>query len=727
VNPLIGTDSNYKLSNGNTYPSIALPFGMTSWTPQTAEEHWIYTYKADSLQGLRATHQPSPWIADYGNFSVMPVTGNLRVGAKDRASKFNHEKEKALPYYYRVELDRYHVTAELTPTMRCSYIRFTFPRTDSAYVLIDAHPAGAFVNILPEENKVVGYTRSNSGGAPDNFACYFVALFDKGFISHGTWSASNIQPGSNEKKGEHVGAFVQFKTDESEVVQLKIGTSFISIEQAEKNLKQEIGKKEFNEIKHQAQNLWNKELNKIQIEGATEEQNIIFYSAFYRCLLFPRVWYEFDGNGEPYHFSPYDGKVYPGFMYTDTGFWDTYRAVFPFFTILYPQRDIEIIQSLLNAYDEGGWLPKWMSPGYRDAMIGTHTASVIVDAYFKGIRDFDVNKAYEAMWKDAMVKSEQGGRGRLGIEYYKTLGYIPTDKIKEATSRTLEFAYDDFCVAQMAKALGKEKDYEIFIERAKNYRNVYDETTSFMRGRNRDGSWLEPFNPIEWGGTYTEGCAWQYSWSVQHDVQGLINLMGGRKIFSKKLDALFSTPSHFVDVGSYKRIIHEMTEMVLADMGQYAHGNEPVHHVIYLYNYAGQPWKAQKWARRVMEELYGPGPDGYCGDEDNGQMSAWYIFSVLGFYPVCPGEPFYAIGSPLFKKTTLYLPNARTFIIEATDNSKSNRFIQSAKLNGENFSKTWISHSTIINGGKLEFIMGPQPNKNWGSGIGDAPFSLTKN
>lgn len=725
VNPLIGTDSSYELSNGNTYPSVSMPFGMTAWTPQTAEERWIYTYQADSIQGLRATHQPSPWISDYGHFTLMPMVGILTADGRDRASAFSHDNEEASPHYYRVRLDRYDVTAEITPTMRCSFIRFTFPKSDSSFVLLDAHPGGADIKILPSENKIVGYTRSNTGGTPENFACYFVAVFDKPFERHYTWSENGIDSGSVEDEGEPAGAIVGFKTQVRETIQVRIGTSFISTEQAERNLRNEIGDSTFDEAKDNARKAWEEELNKIQIEGCSDEQRIVFYTSFYRCLLFPRVWYEIDEQGQPFHFSPYDGKIHPGFMYTDTGFWDTFRAVFPFFTILYPDRDSEIIQGLLNAYDEGGWFPKWMSPGYRDSMIGTHVASIIADAYFKGIREFDVDKAYEAMMKDAMVKSNQGGRGRVGIEFFKNLGYVPADKVREATSRTLEFAYDDFCVSKMAQALDNKEDYELFTDRALNYQNVFDPATGFMRGRNHDGSWIEPFSPIEWGGAYTEGCAWQYLWSVQHDVQGLIDLMGGRDAFVKKLDALFSTPSDF-EVGSYGRVIHEMREMARAKMGQYAHGNEPVHHVIYLYNYAGQPWKTQRLVRKVLNELYGPGPDGLCGDEDNGQMSAWYLFSALGFYPVCPGEPYYVIGSPIFNKATVHLPDDRKFVVIAHNNSESNMFIQSAKLSGEEHTRTWISHSSITNGGQLELVMGPRPNKKWGIRAEDTPFSLTK-
>jgi predicted alpha-1,2-mannosidase len=718
VNPLIGTASNYQLSNGNTYPAITLPFGMTSWTPQTNEERWIYTYKADSLQGLRATHLPSPWISDYGSFSIMPLVGELTVDASGRASTFRHDNEVVSPYYYKVHLKRYNIIAELTSTMRCSYVKFNFPKSPNAYVVIDAHPSDTYIEIFPEENKVVGYTRSNNGGVPENFACYFVAFFDKSFSSFGTWMNREIYSDNAKQEGKHVGAFLNFTTDSDESINLRVGTSFISIEQAEKNLENEIGKKSFEGIRNEAKEIWNEQLSKVRIDGCSNEQRMIFYTALYRCQLFPRVWYEFDDFSNPIYFSPFDGKIHKGYMYTDTGFWDTFRTVFPLFTILFPERDSDIIRGLISAYEQGGWFPKWMSPGYRNAMTGTFVGSVVTDAYYKGIQNFDVEKAYEAMVKDAIEKSDEGGRGRVGIEYYTELGYVPADKVREATTRTLEFAYGDFCVAQLAKALNRIKDYEFFMTRAKNYKNVYDESTGFMRGRKSNSQWLEPFNPVEWGGPFTEGCAWHYTFSVPHDVQGLIILMGGKEQFINKMDELLSTPSNFVHVGSYERIIHEMTEMVLANMGQYAHGNQPVHNVLYLYNYAGEPWKTQKWVRKVMNNLYGPGPDGLPGDEDNGSMSSWYIFSSLGFYPVCPGVPMYVLGSPLFEKATINLPNGNTFIVIAKNNSRKNKYIQSAN-------KSWIEHASVVNGGILEFIMGPNPNKNWASNFDSFPFSLS--
>jgi predicted alpha-1,2-mannosidase len=715
VNPLIGTDSSYRLSNGNTYPAITLPFGMTAWTPQTAEERWIYTYQADSIQGIRATHQPSPWISDYGDFSIMPMVGELIIDPRKRASKFDHRNESVLPHYYRVLLDRYQITAEVTASMRCGQMRFTFPQSENSFILIDTHPRGGYVKIIPEERKIIGYSLSNYGGTPENFACYFVAKFDKSFSRSGIWTDDRFLTDSSEKKGDHVIAYISFTTKDNDAVQLTVATSFISFEQAERNLKNEIGENDFDKTKNEADKAWEKELKKIEIKGASEDQKTTFYTAFYRCLIFPRIWYEVDEMGQTQYFSPFDGQIHSGIMYTDTGFWDTFRALFPFYTILYPRKDAEIIQSLLNAYDEGGWLPKWMSPGYRGSMIGTHSASVIADAYLKGIHDFDEQKAYEAMVKDAMVKSDIKGQGRNGIEYYTQLGYVPADKVKEATARTLEFAYDDFCVAQMASALKRDKDGVKFLERSRYYINVYDSSAGFMRGRNFDGNWVFPFDPIEWGGPYTEGNAWHYSWFVPHDIQGLMDLYGGKDDFAGKLDEFFRTTPHF-KVGSYDRVIHEMIEMVRANMGQYAHGNEPVHHVSYLYNYAGQPWKTQMWVRRIMDELYGPGPDGLCGDEDNGQMSAWYILSALGFYPVCPGKPLYDIGSPLFKEVTISLPNGNNFFIVASDNSQKNRYIQSLKLNGKEHQNTWLSHSDILKGGKLEFQMGEQPNKSWGNG-----------
>ncbi|MFC2097655.1 GH92 family glycosyl hydrolase, partial [Bacteroidota bacterium] len=698
VNPLVGTESSFKLSNGNTYPAIALPWGMNFWTPQTGKngDGWAYTYDAKTIRGIKLTHQPSPWINDYGCFSLMPVTGKLVVNEKERASEFSHENETVKPYYYSVELEKYNVFAELTPTDRCAKFRFTFDETDDAYILLDAYQNGSYVKIIPEENKIIGYSTNNHGGVPDNFACYYVAVFDKEFSAYGTWINDSISLNNSEEKGEHVGGIVKFSCNKAEKINVKVGASFISFEQAERNLKNEIAEKSFDKIKNEGKKSWNKELNKIQVEGGSEGQLTTFYTALYRTMLFPRKFYEFNEDNEIVHYSPYDGGIHPGYMFTDNGFWDTFRAVFPFFTLLYPEMDGQIMQGLVNAYNEGGWLPEWASPGYRNCMIGAHAASLIADAYVKGIRNFDAEKAWEAMVNDASNVAPMPAIGRLGVEYYNELGYVPVDVgINEAAARSLEYAYDDFCMKQMAEALNKPKEIiEKYEKRAYNYKNLFDPSTRFMRGKNKDGSWQDPFVPVAWGGAFTEGNAWHYTWSVFQDPQGLIDLMGSKANFISKLDSVFSVPPDF-DCSYYGFEIHEITEMVRANMGQYAHGNQPIQHMIYLYNYAGEPWKTQKWARYVMDNLYGPEPDGLCGDEDNGQTSAWYVFSAMGFYPVCPGSPEYVTGSPLFKKITLNLPGNKIFEIIANNNSDENIYLQSAKLNNKNYTKNFLLHEDI--------------------------------
>lgn len=722
INPLVGTASSPQFSHGNTYPAIAMPMGMTAWTPQTGEWGWIYTHDATEIQGLRATHQPSPWMGDYGQFTLMPMVGKLLTEDSERAADFDHSEEIAHPYYYQVKLKEYDILAEVTPDVRAAMLRFTFPEADSAFIVLDASAGMGEVELIPEKQMIRGLTRVNSGGVPDGFACYFVAQFDHVFEQYGTWGDTEISVNTTAKEGDNVGAFIQFATKEGTVVSVKIGTSFISLEQAQQNLDREIGVKNFAQVRATAEDAWNDKLSAIQIEGATPDQEVTFYTAFYRTLIYPRMFHELDKENKPIHYSPYDGQVHPGVMYVDNGFWDTFRAEFPLLSVLFPNTHTEIVRGLIHSYKEGDWFPKWTSPGYRNVMIGTHTASVIADAYAKGMQNFDVETAYEGMVKDALAMPMSGGRGRTGNEFYTEIGYVPDDKVHEATARTLEFAYGDFCVGQLAKALGKKEEATYFFKSAQNFRNVFDPEVGFMRGRHADGTWRPDFSPIEWGGPFTEGSSWHYSWSVMHDPKSLISLMGGEEAFTAKIDELFEMGPDF-EVGSYGREIHEMSEMVAGGMGQYAHGNQPVHHLIYLYNYARQPWKTQKWTREVMDKLYGPGPDGLCGDEDNGQMSAWYIFSALGFYPVSPGVPQYVIGSPLFPKATINVSSGRTFVIEAKNNSKDNRYIQSAQLNGKAYNQNWISHKAIVEGGTLLLVMGPEPNPDWGSAPESVPYS----
>ena len=728
VNPLMGTDSEFSLSNGNTYPAIALPWGMNFWTPQTAKmgDGWAYAYDAYHIRGFKQTHQPSPWINDYAAFSILPMTGKLKFNEEERQSWFSHKAEVVQPDYYSVYLADYDVTTEITPTERAAHFRFTFPQSDSSYILLDAFDQGSLVRVIPEERKIIGYCRNNHGGVPDNFHNYFVLEFDKDFQWVHTWKDGVLAPGQAVNDGNHVGAIVGFSTRKGEQVHVKVASSFISPEQAAFNLEQEIGKDTFGQTKAKAHQAWEKELGRIRVEGNNIDDIRTFYSCLYRVLLFPRKFYEINPAGEVVHYSPYNGEVLPGYLFTDNGFWDTFRAVFPFFTLMYPELDAHIMEGLANTYKESGWLPEWASPGHRDCMIGSNSASLIADAYIKGIRGFDIETLYEAILKNTTAKGPVNSVGRYGAEYYNRLGYVPYDVgINENAARTLEYAYADFAIWQLAKALDKpQAEQELFQKRARNYRNIFDPETKLMRGKNENGSFQAPFSPFKWGDAFTEGNSWHYSWSVFQDIEGLIGLMGGREAFAAKLDSVFTLPPVF-DESYYGFVIHEIREMQIMGMGQYAHGNQPIQHMIYLYNYAGKPWKAQQRLRQVMHKLYSPAPDGYCGDEDNGQTSAWYVFSALGFYPVCPGTPEYVFGSPLFDKATIAMPNGKTFIIEAKGNGAGKAYIQSSTLNGKPYNNTWIGHEALQAGGRLEFMMSGEPNKEWGTKKEAAPYSMS--
>jgi len=728
VNPLVGTDSTFNFSTGNTYPAIAVPWGMNFWTPQTNKmgDGWGYQYPSRKIRGFKQTHQPSPWINDYAAFSFMPVVGELKVDQEKRASWFSHMAETARPYYYSVYLADYDTLVEITPTERAAQFRFTFPQSDSSYVLLDAFNKGSHVRIIPEERTIVGYCRNNSGGVPENFHNYFIAVFDKDFDAVSTWNDWKVAEGKTEDKGEHVGAVIRFKTSKGEKVHVKVASSFISPEQAKLNLSRELADDSFDTTCQKAKSVWNKELGRIRVEGGTADQYKTFYTALYRTMLFPRKFFELDADGKIMHYSPYNGQVLPGYMYTDNGFWDTFRAVFPFFTLMYPELNSQIMEGLANTYKESGWLPEWASPGHRNCMIGSNSAVNIADSYLKGIRGYDIEALYEAMLKNSENAGPLTSVGRFGVEHYNKLGYVPCDvKVNENVARTLEYCFADYNIWKLAIALDRpQEEIDRFYKRAQYYKNVFDKSTNFMRGKNRDGSWSKPFVPEKWGGDFTEGCAWHYTWSVFHDPQGLIDLMGGRQAFTDKLDAVFTTPPTY-DCSYYGFPIHEIVEMTVMNMGQYAHGNQPIQHMIYLYNYAGQPWKAQKWVREVMDRLYTPNPDGLCGDEDNGQTSAWYVFSALGFYPVCPGAGQYVIGGPLFEKAVMTLENGRTFTIDATGNSKDNRYIQSAVLNGRITEKTYLEHDQILKGGTLRFKMGAEPNVKWGAAPENAPYSMS--
>lgn len=728
VNPLMGTDSSPGLSNGNTYPAVAVPWGMNFWTPQTGPmgHGWAYTYNADKIRGFKQTHQPSPWMNDYGQFSLMPVTGGMKFNQDDRASWFSHKAEESTPYYYKVYLADHDVTVELTPTERAAQFKMTFPKADSSYVVIDPFDKGSYVKVIPEENKIIGYTTKYARGKLTNFKNYFVIKFDTPFSDVNTWQNDTLAKGQAEMTADHAGAIVGFKTEKETVVNAKVASSFISFEQAELNLEREIGKQDFETTKQNARALWNEKLGRIDVGGGTIDQVRTFYSCLYRTLFFPNKMYEINAKDEIVHWSPYNGDILPGYMFAGTGFWDTFRALYPFLNLAYPSINKEMQAGLANDFKEGGWLPEWSSPGYANIMVGNNSASVVADAYIKGLRGYDTETLWEALVNGANNEGPMSAVGRAGAPYYNELGYVPYDVgVNESAARTLEYAYDDFAIYQFGKAIGKpKKEIEIYKERSMNYKNLFDPSYGLMRGKNEDGSWQEDFNPFKWGNPFTEGNSWHYSWSVFHDVQGLIDLIGGEEKFVKKLDSVFSMPPIF-DESVYGGVIHEIREMQIADMGQYAHGNQPIQHMIYLYNYAGAPWKTQYWARETMDRMYMATPDGYCGDEDNGQTSAWYVFSAMGFYPVAPATDQYVLGAPLFKNMTINLENGKEIVIKAPENSDENRYIESMKVDGKTYNKNWLSHEELMKGATIDYEMSDTPNKSRGTKESAYPYSLS--
>ena len=728
VNPLVGTDSKKELSNGNTYPAIAMPWGMNFWTPQTNKmgDGWCYQYAANKIRGFKQTHQPSPWINDYGAFSIFATTENLVFDEEKRESWYSHKAEISTPHYYKAYLANYNTTVEISPTERAACFRITYPQTDKAYLIVDGFFKNSYIKVFPKERKIIGFACNATGGVPSNFKNYFVIYVDKDFDQSFTVEDGAILEDKLEVESKHSGSIIRFKTKANEQVNLKIASSFISLEQAELNLEREIGDNTFDQIAQKGKAEWNKQLSRISVEGGTDAQLTTFYSAMYRTMLFPRKFFEFDKGNKIVHYSPYNGKVLDGYMFTDNGFWDTFRAAFPLLTIVFPELNSQIMEGLANAYKESGWLPEWASPGHRDCMVGSNSAILITDSYLKGIPNKEINTLYEAIVKNSQNEGPLSSVGRFGVDYYNKLGYVPYNVgKKENTARTLEYAFADYNIWKLSKALNRpQSEIDIFAKRAQNYKNVFDKSVNFMRGRNEDGTFQSPFQPDKWGDAFTEGCSWHWTWCVFHDVQGLIDLMGGKNKFIEKMDSVFVAPPTF-DYSYYKKQIHEITEMLIMNMGQYAHGNQPIQHMPYLYNYAGEPWKTQYHVREIMNKLYTPAPDGLCGDEDNGQTSAWYVFSAMGMYSVAPGTNQYVLGAPLFKKITLKLENGKTFVINAGNNSAENLYVQKAKLNGKTHTKTYLNHSDITNGGTFNLTMSSEPNKSKGVNASDFPYSMT--
>lgn len=728
VNPLAGSQSKHSLSTGNTYPAIALPWGMNFWTPQTGTmgDGWAYTYDADKIRGFKQTHQPSPWINDYGQFSLMPVTGKAEFDQDKRASWFSHKAEVVKPYYYKVYLADHDVVTELAPTSRAALFRFTFPESKESYIVVDAFDNGSYIKVIPEENKIIGYTTKNNGGVPDNFKNYFVVVFDKPFTYRATATNGLIETERLESKENHVGSIIGFSTRRGEQVHARVASSFISVEQAEQNLK-ELGNRTLEEVAADGRREWNDILGRIEVESTDKDKLRTFYSCLYRSVLFPRSFYELDAQGNVMHYSPYNGEVLPGYMFTDTGFWDTFRCLFPFLNLMYPSMNQKMQEGLANAYKESGFLPEWASPGHRGCMVGNNSASVVADAYLKGLRGYDIETLWEAVNKDAnSVHPQVPSTGRLGYEYYNKLGYVPYNVgIQENAARTLEYAFDDWSIYKLGQALGKsKKELAPFAKRAMNYKNLFDPEHKLMRGKNEDGSFQSPFNPLKWGDAFTEGNSWHYTWSVFHDPQGLIDLMGGKAAFNEMMDSIFILPPVF-DESYYGSVIHEIREMQIMNMGNYAHGNQPIQHMIYLYNYSGEPWKAQYWIREVMDRMYTAAPDGYCGDEDNGQTSAWYVFSAMGFYPVCPGTDEYVLGTPYFEKMRLKLENGNTITINAPGNDDRNRYISTLRMNGNLRTQNYLNHSELLKGAVIDIELTDRPNKQRGVKETDFPYSFS--
>lgn len=729
IDTRIGTDSNFELSHGNTYPATGMPFAQHLWSPQTGDRYdgWKYSWPHEEIRGFEQTHQCSPWMQDYAVFILMPETGKLVTDLKERGAKFSHDKETARPNYYKVTFDN-GITTEMAPTERCNMMRFSFPKKGDAILLLDGYNELSEIHLDPDRKEITGWVNNiRFIKDKESFRCHFVIRLDKPFQEYGVWKNEDgtIFPDQKDGEGKGYGAYIKFKPGTK--VNARISSSYISLDQARLTLNRELGTfTKLEEVAAAGAKVWNALLGRVDVEGASEEEIRTFYSCLFRSNLFSRKFYEIGPDGEAYYYSPYDGQVHKGYMYTDNGFWDTFRSQFPLTNILHPEMQGRYMNALLDAQDQCGWLPQWSAPGETGGMVGNHAISLLADAWAKGIRSFDPERALKAYAHEAMNKGPWGGaNGRGGWQDYWTLGYVSHKGGNGATAMTLEYAYDDFCAWKLAKSIGNEFYAKIFGKSMYNYRNVFDPVTGFMRGRDKEGNWTEPFDPEEWGGAYVEGDAWHYTWSVFQDVQGLINLFGGDKAFTDKLDAVFTTEPA-MKKGTYWEIIHEMTEMKLAEMGQYAHGNQPIQHMPYLYCYAGQPWKTQYWVRQIMSRLYSSGPQGYPGDEDQGGMSSWYVLSALGIYAVTPGTDQYVLGSPVFRNATISLDGGKTFKIIAEGNSLENVYIQSATLNGKPLDANYITYSDIMNGGELHLVMGQEPSYSRGTSKAAAPYSLSQ-
>jgi predicted alpha-1,2-mannosidase len=706
VSILQGTDSTPSFSRGNTLPIAARPFGMAHWTLQsTPGTPWMFQPGQRRIQGFRSTHQLSPWLGDYGHATFLPICGTPEpetgLDYGPRATSYRPEDSVLSPHSIAMRLLRYGIDAELVPTERGALIHAKYTKAQTSefapgfvFDAPAAHAPGPDSPVVqaptPEPNaarRTIHFkSTANSGGVPPYFACYYLLHFSE------PWTALQ-----NKEFKSHRATHVTFAPSVREL-DIRIATSFISFEQAERNLQLELGAKSVDTLRTETEQIWNKHLKVIEIEGATELQQRTFYSCLYRTLLFPRIWHEPDANGKMHHCSVVTGKIVPGVMYADHGYWDVYRAWYPMMTILFPERLAEILQAWVNIYQEGGWLPQFPCPGYRACMTGSLIDSLFGEAAVKGIKGFDLATAYEGLKKHATQPGNpDAGYGRRGIEEYLKYNYDPADKVDQAAAETVDAAYGDYCIAQVAKALGKTEDYNMFMKRSENWRNIFDPKTGFFRGKKSDGNFLEPFSPIRWGDPYVEGAAYQHRYDAPHAMPALMEAMGGKEHVVADLEKMLTIFPEF-EVGAYGSEIHEMSEMAAINFGQYAHSNQPSHHILYVFTVAGRQDRTAHYTKRVMDELYTP--DLFAGDEDTGSMAAWYILSSLGFYPLCPGKPEYILGAPLFPKATVHLPNNKTLVVE---NAYKGSPTIHTTLDGKPVQNATLQHKEVTAGGKLRF------------------------
>jgi len=738
ANVLQGTESELSLSHGNTIPCVAMPHGVHSWTAQTGKNGTgqKYEYRADKIVGIDQTHQCNSWMNDYAVFSFLPELDELVVDESLRGASFRHENEVGQPNYYSVTFDN-GIKTEVAPTERCAHLRFSFPKKGQAYLVFDGNVGESSVSIDPEKREIRGWVmnmpwpKPGFNAAKDNIREYFIIRFDKPFEEYGIWEGvqNSVSKGEKSREGDRIGAYIKFKKGTK--VQVKVAGSFISPEQAQLNFEREIASdKNLEATKAKGAAVWNELFGRARAEGGTEEQLRTFYSCLFRTSCFPRMFYDIKEDGSPYYVSPYDGQLHDGYMYADNGHWDSFRSHMPFNTLFFPQHQSRYVQSLVDAHEQLGWYPAWSAPGETGVMVGNHAITIIEDAAAKGVASVDADKVLDYYFHDATNGSQFGGSvGRAEAKDYYTLGYIPFRSAIGAVARTLEYCFDDFGAYKMAKETGNSMYENVFGRQIHNYKNVFDSSDNFMKGRLADGTFDPTFSGYRWGslfapGDYVEGNAWHWTWSVFHDVQGLINLFGSDHAFIEKMDSVFSLPS-ICDFSEYGVLQHEMAEMIEADMGQYCHGNQPIQHMPYLYGYAGQPWKTQKWVREICRKLYNSGPAGYPGDEDQGSTSAWYVWSAIGFFPVTPGVDQYVIGSPQFERMSVTMENGNVFVVEAEGNSPENVYIQSATLNGEILDRNYLTHNEVVNGGVLHLVMGPEPNVERAISADAVPYSLT--